>query len=146
SDPALGRAAPGLGPEPGEAQYFAPTARERADALVTPPAICLLITGILGILGCCLNAIGPLVSEPKQPGPETPEWMRQFLEVPPQIVWTMSAIFGCISLLIVLGAVQMLRRRMYGLAMTSSILAMINFECLCCLLGVPFGIWSLVVL
>jgi hypothetical protein len=33
----------------------------------------------------------------------------------------------------------------YGLAMTGSIIAMLPCS-VCCLLGLPFGIWSLVVL
>jgi hypothetical protein len=40
----------------------------------------------------------------------------------------------------------MQRLQMYGLAMTSSILAMIPCLSPCCLLGLPFGIWALVIL
>ena len=46
----------------------------------------------------------------------------------------------------ILGAWQMLRLRSYGSAIAGSILAMLNFQECCCLLGIPFGIWSLVVL
>jgi DNA-directed RNA polymerase subunit M/transcription elongation factor TFIIS len=47
--------------------------------------------------------------------------------------------------LVLAGALKMKRLRSHGLAMTSSILAMIPCTG-CCLLGLPFGIWALVVI
>jgi len=35
---------------------------------------------------------------------------------------------------------------MWPLAMTASILSMLNFGNCCCLLGIPVGIWALVIL
>jgi hypothetical protein len=46
---------------------------------------------------------------------------------------------------VLLGAIQMLRLRSYGLAMASSIIAMLPCNG-CCLLGLPFGIWAVVML
>jgi len=51
-----------------------------------------------------------------------------------------------ISGLVILGTIKMRRLESYGLAMTVSILAMIPCISPCCLLGLPFGIWSIVVL
>jgi hypothetical protein len=47
--------------------------------------------------------------------------------------------------LITFGAVKMKQCNSYGLAITASILAMIPFGNCCCL-GLPFGIWALVIL
>ena len=49
------------------------------------------------------------------------------------------------GVLILAGSIQMLRRRGYELAMTGSVLAMLPCSP-SCILGLPFGIWSLVVL
>lgn len=50
------------------------------------------------------------------------------------------------SIVIIIGAVKMKSLRSYGLAMTSTVLAMIPCTSPCCVLGLAFGIWSLVVL
>lgn len=55
-------------------------------------------------------------------------------------------IFAVSSLLTVIGCVQMLRLRAYGLCILGSILALNPVNCPCCLLEVPFAIWALVVL
>jgi len=50
-----------------------------------------------------------------------------------------------VGTLITMGAAKMKKLNSYGLAMTACILAMIPVVN-CCLLGLPFGIWALVVL
>jgi sorbitol-specific phosphotransferase system component IIC len=47
--------------------------------------------------------------------------------------------------IILVGAVKMKRLENYGLAMAASIIAMLPCS-LCCIAGLPIGIWSLVVL
>lgn len=44
------------------------------------------------------------------------------------------------------GASKMMKLEMYGLAISASVIAMIPCVSPCCLLGLPIGIWSLVVL
>jgi hypothetical protein len=135
---------PGRPPAPWQ---FDQNVREGANRLVTPPAVCLLITGILGVLANCVRAVVVLAGGGQPPGADVPDFMRKAMEmVTPEMVLISSLVFGSVSLLIVLGAIQMLRRRMYGLAIASSVLAMINIECLCCAFGLPIGIWSLAVL
>ncbi len=48
--------------------------------------------------------------------------------------------------LVFFGASKMMKLEMYGLALTASIIAMIPCISPCCLLGIPIGIWALVVL
>jgi hypothetical protein len=58
-----------------------------------------------------------------------------------------SGLFGVIiAVVVLLGAMRMKRLENYGFAMASAILAMIPCFWPCCLLGLPFGIWALVVL
>jgi hypothetical protein len=57
-----------------------------------------------------------------------------------------GVVFSLIGLFVLMAAIQMARRRTYGLAMAGSILAMVNIGNACCCLGLPFGIWALVVL
>lgn len=63
---------------------------------------------------------------------------------PVQIVASAIAIVGAI--VITLGGLRMKNLENYGLAMTASILTIIPCFGPCCLLGMPIGIWGLVVL
>jgi len=57
-----------------------------------------------------------------------------------------GAIFGlCLGVVILLGAMKMMKLQNYGMAMAASIIAMLTCS-ICCLMGLPVGIWSLVVL
>ena len=83
------------------------------------------------------------------PGPGMPAWLVQQLQrkpVDPRDVMIMYVLFLLINIVIIQGAIQMLRRRTWGLAVAASVLAMINFGNLCCLLGIPFGIYALAIL
>lgn len=57
-----------------------------------------------------------------------------------------GAIFAGVSAVVLLGSITMLMGKLHWLGVTASILAMINLVNCCCLLGLPFGIWALVVL
>jgi hypothetical protein len=65
---------------------------------------------------------------------------------PPQVIVIIHACFAALSLINLSGAVQMLRMRMYPLALVGSFLSMLNCGSYCCALGLPFGIWSVIVL
>jgi hypothetical protein len=48
-----------------------------------------------------------------------------------------------VNLVIILSSIMMLIGKMRWLVYVGTILAILNFDCGCCLLGIPFGIWSL---
>ena len=48
--------------------------------------------------------------------------------------------------IIIAGAVSMMNSKRYGLAKTAAIIAVIPFVSCCLLVGIPFGIWALIVL
>jgi hypothetical protein len=67
-----------------------------------------------------------------------------------KIVESFRVLIGFVSLgigvVVLIGALRMKALRGYALAMTATILAMVPCLSPCCLLGLPIGIWSLVVL
>ncbi len=129
--------------------------RERALSALRPPAICLLVTGILGFLVCVLAVVSSAMSNPQQ-------MKEQAKNFPPGVIrdaFEKSADFEAsgmalilrlavllLNVVVIVGAIMMMLGRMYWLAMTASILAMLDFQGCCCLLGIPFGIWSIVVM
>jgi hypothetical protein len=125
---------------------------EAARSLVTGPAVCLLITGILGLvvdLGQVAYAAFAKPARIAQADGNDP-WQQLALRVeeanrgPMPIV--MGAAFALVSFVVTLAALQMLRLRTHAFAIAGSVLAMLNLGNCCCLLGLPFGIWSLVAL
>jgi len=111
---------------------------------VTGPAIGLMVVSIiqslLGALMLFLNLIGASIFA-----------MTQAQNQP--LANLFSGTLGIIQyiLVILLGAfvlfcaIKMKRLENYGLAMAGSIVAMLPVSC-CCFAGLPFGIWSLVIL
>ena len=139
-------------PAPGHWDYHQ-SQRERAKSLMLPPAICLLITGILGTLinlGQVAYAAIPKPAPPVHQG--EPKDFRELIQRAVEDsqsgpgMMISGGIFALVSLLVVLAAIQALRMRSYGFAMAGNILAMINIGQCCCILGLPFGIWGLVAL
>jgi hypothetical protein len=79
--------------------------------------------------------------------PSAPEWLKDVAEMGAGAAGSLSNILSiAIGAVILFGAVKMMRLQNLGLAMAASILAVIPCLSPCCCLGIPFGIWSLVVL
>ncbi|HEX5105574.1 MAG TPA: hypothetical protein VFV87_17265 [Pirellulaceae bacterium] len=131
-------ASPPFAPEP-------PTFRRQVEGKVKPPAIVLIVAAVLG-LGFSLFNVAFSFTEP-QVDPNAPEFLREMQQgaVGP-VAGAIQGAFAAINLLVLVGAVQMMRLKMWGLAVAASVVAMVNFGSCCCVLGLPVGIWSLVVL
>jgi hypothetical protein len=114
--------------------------REAVRTKVLAPAVALL-GAALSLFNIAYAVAGP------QDDPMAPEFVRQMQRgakgAPAAIV---QGAFLLLNLLLLVAAVQMSRFRNWGLALAASILAMLNFGSCCCVLGLPVGIWSLVVL
>lgn len=115
---------------------------------VTGPAIGLIVTAILGfistIAGIVLNLVGFQMGM-NQPGLD-PE-VQKFVSMFSGAMGIISAILGlAVSGIVLFGALKMKKCESYGWAMTASILAIIPCSCPTCLIGLPIGIWALVVL
>jgi hypothetical protein len=118
-----------------------------AQAHLMGPGIALLVIGILTILlallGGLLNSVGAIQGRPGAPNPFFPKGAAA-----PGAAIQVAAIVldgfiygGCL----IAGSICMLQRRVYAMAMTGTIVAMLPCNC-CCVFGLPFGIWGLVML
>ncbi|HLG16473.1 MAG TPA: hypothetical protein VJH03_18500 [Blastocatellia bacterium] len=110
------------------------------------PAIGLIVTGALNAMVGLLFTISGVI----QLG-QGPRGMSSDAE---EAGWYAgaAAALGCgvlsvlLSPLIIYGASQMLKAKNYGLSKTAAILAIIPCTSICCLAGVPLGIWAVVTL
>jgi hypothetical protein len=120
---------------------------ERVRTKVMVPAIFIIVLASLGLIAGIFGTISALVSDPPPIDPNAPEFMKQFSQgsVGP-VAAAMQAFFVLLNIGIILGGVYMLRFKMWPLALGASILSMLNFGNCCCLLGIPVGIWALVIL
>jgi GYF domain 2 len=131
--------------------------RLRALQDVTGPAIGLMITAGLGILYALLQIILKILGNNTENMRavyrlygQNPNVVRgmQFANGPVGII--MQGVGILICLFILYGALKMKKLENYGLSVAATILAMIPCfsPCLspCCLIGLPIGIWALVVL
>jgi hypothetical protein len=116
-----------------------------AQDAVKSPATFLLVVGIIGIvvgaLSAVLNLVGAGAGAAASGGEQAMFHMMS---------GTIGVVFGIIgaigSVVVTLGALKMKKMESYGLSMAAAIIAMLPVVSGCCLLGLPAGIWSLVVL
>jgi hypothetical protein len=122
-----------------------PIVQGAAAEQVNGPAVGLIVVAILGALvqvaslvmhvaGTSLMAVNRMPNNP---------WANVFSGT----VGVVFSVIGIIlSAVILLAALKMKKLENYGLAMAGTILAMVPCLSPCCLLGLPIGIWALVVL
>jgi hypothetical protein len=119
---------------------------------VIGPAIGLIVTASLGILfglfRLVLNLVGAGLSTMNSiPGADqNPEVQRMAV----LLGGAVGAVVFIITILlwgfVLYGALKMKKLESFGVCVAASIIAMIPCTCPCCLLGLPMGIWALVVL
>ena len=119
----------------------------RVKGKVQAPAIGLIIASSIGLLMSIVNIVIAATSPPPVIDPNAPELLQEFQkgQVGPVAV-VIQVAFVFVNVIIMIGAIQMFRFQSRGFAIAVSILAILNFGSCCCLLGAPFGIWSLIVL
>jgi hypothetical protein len=124
---------------------FNPDLRQRVQGRVMAPAVTLCVIASLGLLLSLFNVGYALMEHPVDPNAN--EFMRAMQEgAQGTRAAVIQSCFVAINILILAGAIQMMRFRTWGLALAASILAMINFGTFCCVPGLPVGIWTLVIL
>jgi predicted Zn finger-like uncharacterized protein len=123
--------------------------KERVRGRVMAPAICLLVAAIIGALADIAQIFLAMTPAPQLPPaqPGEPEFIREFQKNSHGPIAMGGGALGAIYCgVIIFASIQMMNMRMWGFALAGSIMSMINcFNC-CCLLGLPFGIWALVIL
>lgn len=108
------------------------------------PAISLMVTACIGaafqVLGLLMNLMGAGMGAMARSGRGMPNMLSGGI----------GAVFNVIGLImavvVFMGASKMKNAESYGFAMAAAIIAMIPCLGPCCLLGLPLGIWALVVL
>lgn len=119
--------------------------REDIAQRVNGPGIALMVTAIIGMvlqaILVVLNIIGAGAGAMQGGGDE------QIAAIAGGGINVVANILGLIvGVVVLIGAMKMRKLESYGFAMTASILAMIPCVSPCCILGLPFGIWAVVVL
>lgn len=121
-----------------------------AAGKVNGPAIGLMVVAGIGIalqaLSLVMNVLGAGVGAAAAGAGEQggPEGIQMMMQGGLGIVFSLIGIV--IGVVILMGALKMKKLESYGFAMAASVIAMLPCLSPCCLLGLPIGIWALVVL
>ncbi|MBA2116603.1 hypothetical protein [Bremerella alba] len=134
---------------PYESPSPSPTSRSQAaQAQVNAPAIALMVIsvlaigiGLLGLAGNVFLLLSGAVAhlEANNDGP-----ISEYTTITVRSIW--GALLVAASGFILYGAIQMKGLTNFTAARTAAVIAVIPCIGPCCLLGIPFGIWALVVL
>ncbi|MFO0596464.1 MAG: hypothetical protein U0228_14200 [Myxococcaceae bacterium] len=124
---------------------------------VNVPGLLLIVLGALTVLSAMFGLVmtlllvkdqpdsAPLISDPSVP-PALKELLRLTSGASGKVFNIFQNLLGAVfGATMVLGGFQMRNLRTWGLALTGAIVAMMPCSC-CCVLGLPLGIWSIVVL
>jgi hypothetical protein len=132
---------------PYQAPYIPPP-NSSPNYKVQAPAIALILVaviaivlGILGLLGdLFLYSFGAIDQlEAENDGP-----ISEYTQIIVRSIW--GGILVLAACFVLYGAIQMKRMRSYGMALAAAIVAAIPMLGPCCIVGIPFGIWAIVVL
>lgn len=117
-----------------------------AASKVKGPAIALIVITVLGILAQLLSLVMNLAGMSQVPAGMPPEAERWVTMMSGGLGILATVLSLAIGGLIIFGATKMMNLQSYGLAMAASIVAMVPCLSPCCCLGIPVGIWAIVVL
>lgn len=122
------------------------------DEKLRVPAIGIIVTGVLSCSISLYGAVAGLMGLTKKteipPGmpPEAERFLKSYLTMMEPLTSALNLLTLLLGIVTLLAGVKMLQRRAYGLVMTGVILGMIPCLSGCCCIGLPFGIWALIVL
>jgi len=128
-------------------------ARDAALQKIKAPAVAMIVLAILNIVLSLWNLIKLIFFPPnlnqelaKYPQFQDPQ-IQHMLQMFYGPIGIGSAIFTLVmGIVILFGAVQMRKLENYVFALVAAILAILPCVSACCILGLPFGIWALVVM
>ena len=111
------------------------------------PAIGLIVVGALNLLSGLVLILGRLVSIVKGRDPVITDEDRRLGYMFAIIFFPIVSLISiAASPIIIFGGIQMLRARRYSIALWAAVLALIPLTSVCCIPGIPIGIWALIVL
>jgi hypothetical protein len=120
-----------------------------AAALVNGPGIALMIVGILCILASLWGVVSNLAGfnaagqNAANLPPQFQQWMRLMTGPLGMGINVIALLFGAFF---IFASTKMRKLESYGMVMTATILSMLPCTSSCCCIGLPLGIWILVVL
>ncbi len=124
--------------------------RDAALQLVKGPAIGLKVTAIVGLV---LIAVGLVINVLALSGFHIglqriydPQMQKLLNTLGGGLGIVQDIIGGIMGVIVLIGAAKMQKLQNYQFALTTSIVAMVPCISPCCVFGLPFGIWALVVL
>jgi hypothetical protein len=107
----------------------------------------LIIVGALNALSGLVLILGRVVSIVKGREPVITDEDRRLGYLVAIIFFPLVSLISIgASPIIIFGGIQMLRARRYSIALWAAILALIPLTSVCCIPGIPIGIWALIVL
>jgi hypothetical protein len=123
----------------------------RAREMVSGPATALMVSGILFVIFALIGLVGNMMGASFRPPPgEIPPEMQQFFQMMEQMQGPVAIVSGLLQLgvsgLLIFASQKLRALESFGLVVTATILAMVPCTSPCCCLGLPVGIWILVVL
>ena len=124
--------------------------RDVALQLVKGPVIGLKVTAIVGLILVVAGFVFNILTLSgfhfgMQQIPD-PQMQKLFNTLGGGLGIVQNIIGGIVGVVVLLGAARMQKLQNYQFALTASIVAMVPCISPCCLFGLPFGIWALVVL
>ena len=123
-----------------------------AAALVSGPATGLMIVGIFcalaAVLGLVSNVLGIGAGAMNQPGGAgMPPQLEQWVKMTSGGVGIALNVLGlAVSGLIIFASGRLRRLQSYGMVMAATIISMVPCLSPCCCVGLPVGVWILIVL
>jgi hypothetical protein len=124
----------------------APTPVNRQEA-VSLPGIFLLITGIIGILNGLASFAGGGIGRSLARFAQDQKMAEMLAKSGGGASGIISGVIVlAASALVIFGAIKMRQLQSWGLAMAASIVALLPCLGPCCCVGLPVGIWCLVIL
>ena len=111
------------------------------------PAGGLIIVGALNALSGFILILGRLASMVQGPERVITDDARRLGYMTASIFFPLVSLISIIAApVIIYGGIQMLKARRYSIAMLAAILGLIPLSSICCIPGIPIGIWAIIVL
>src|ERR1051325_2225971 len=133
-------------PPPPPMEYQTPPTGGDPAGQVKGPAIFLVVVGAIGIvlqiLGLLMNLLGIGLAAAGGGGGGG---ATGFAMMRGGIGAVLSVVEILVGVVIVVGAMKMQKLQNYNLAMAAAVIAMIPCVSPCCLIGLPAGIWAIVI-
>ena len=115
---------------------------------ISGPAVGLLVTGIVGGLFALITMVGTGLGSLVELGSrwleDLPEWYEEMYQG--AFAFGGALVELLVAAFIIYAALKMKDLQQWGMAVAASILAMLPCVSPCCIIGLPIGIWCLVVL